>query len=79
MFLGLNVFLALLSAHFNPRFARAKMSLSRAKNTFTPANINSIVILKTIPMEESEKFHTYPIHDRRKWGKLNTESTDFLI
>ena len=45
MFLGVNMFLALLSAHFNPRCARAKMRLSRAKNIFTPANINSIVIL----------------------------------
>ncbi len=31
--------------HFNPRCARAKMSLSRAKNIFMPANINSIVLL----------------------------------
>ncbi len=31
--------------HFSPRCARAKMSLSRAKNIFMPANINSIVIL----------------------------------
>ena len=33
-----------LRTHFNPRFAQAKMSLSRAKNIFMPANINSIVI-----------------------------------
>jgi hypothetical protein len=45
MFLGINMFLALLRTHFNPRCARAKMSLSRAKNIFMPANINSIVIL----------------------------------
>ena len=45
MFLGINMFLALLRTHFNPRYARAKMSLSRAKNIFMPANINSIVIL----------------------------------
>ena len=31
MFLGINMFLALLSAHFNTRYARAKMILSRAK------------------------------------------------
>ena len=46
MFLGINMFLALLRTHFNPRYARAKMSLSRAKNIFMPANINSIVILQ---------------------------------
>ena len=45
MFLGINMFLALLRAHFNPRYARAKMILSRAKNIFMPANINSIVII----------------------------------
>ena len=45
MFLGINMFLALLRAHFNPRYARAKMVLSRAKNIFMPANLNSIVIL----------------------------------
>ena len=46
MFLGINMFWALLRAHFNPRLtARAKMSLSRAQNIFMPANINSIVLL----------------------------------
>ena len=45
MLLGVNMLLALLRAHFNPRYARAKMILSRAKNIFMPANINSIVIL----------------------------------
>ena len=45
MFLGINMFLALLRARFNPRYARAKMILSRAKNIFMPANVNSIVIL----------------------------------
>ena len=45
MFLGINMFLALLKLIFSPRCARAKMSLSRAKNIFMPANINSIVIL----------------------------------
>ena len=38
------MFWALLSAHFSPRYARAKMSLSRAQNIFTPLNINYIVI-----------------------------------
>ena len=37
MFLGLNIFRALLRAHFSPRLAaRAKMSLSRAQNIFMP-------------------------------------------
>ena len=46
MFLGINIFWALLRAHFNPRLtARAKMGLSRAQNIFVPANINSIVLL----------------------------------
>ena len=45
MFLGINMFWALLRAHFNPRLtARAKMSLSRAQNIFMPANMNSIVL-----------------------------------
>ena len=48
MFLGINIFWALLRAHFNPRLtARAKMSLSRAQNIFMPANVNSIVLLPT--------------------------------
>ena len=41
MFLGLNIFRALLRAHF-------KMSLSRAENIFMPANINSIVIVNEL-------------------------------
>ena len=46
MFLGINIFWALLRAHFNPRLtARAKMSPSRAQNIFMPTNINSIVLL----------------------------------
>ena len=46
MFLGKNIFWALLRAHFNPHLsARAKMSLSRAQNIFMPANINSIILL----------------------------------
>ena len=44
MFFGVNMFWALLSAHFSPRYARAKMSLSRAQNIFTPVNINYIVL-----------------------------------
>ena len=62
MFLGINMFLALLRAHFNPRYARAKMILSRAKNIFMPANVNSIVIImkhnniKTTPHHLHEQF-----------------------
>ena len=50
MFLGINMFLALLRAHLNPRNARAKMILSLGKNIFMPANVNSIVILVTIAL-----------------------------
>ena len=47
MFLGINIFWAILRAHFNPCLAaRAKMSLSRAQNIFMPKN--SIVILLLI-------------------------------
>ena len=45
MFLGINMFLALLRAHFNPRYVRADMILSRAKNIFMPANVNSIIVI----------------------------------
>ena len=46
MFLGINIFWALLRAHFNPRLTdRAKMNLRRAQNIFMPANINSVVLL----------------------------------
>ena len=51
MFFGINMYLALLTAHFNPRYARAKMILSRAKmilsrakNISMPTNVNSIFI-----------------------------------
>ena len=44
MFLGINVFCALLRAHFNPCLvAQAKMGMSRAQNIFMPANINPTV------------------------------------
>ena len=45
MLLGVNMFLALLRAHLSPCLRLVlKMSLCRAKNIFTPANINFIVI-----------------------------------
>ena len=41
MFLGINIFWALLKPHFSPRLAaRAKMSLSRAQDILMPANMN---------------------------------------
>ena len=47
MYLGINMYWALLRAHFNPRLAaRAKMTLSRAQNIFMSANINSIVLFE---------------------------------
>ena len=45
MFLGINMLLAPLRAHFNPRYTRTQMILSWAKNIFTPANVNSIAII----------------------------------
>ena len=50
MFLRVNMFLALLRTHF-------KMSLSRAKNIFTPANINSIVIIVMNGMSVKKKIN----------------------
>ena len=42
MFLDIDIFWALLRAHFNPRLtAWVEMSLRRAQNIFIPANINS--------------------------------------
>ena len=49
MFLGINIFWALLKAHFNPRLkAPAKMSPSRAQNIFMPANINYCFTIITL-------------------------------
>ena len=46
MFLSINIFWALLRAHFNPHLTvRAKMSLSRAQHIYIPTNINSIVLI----------------------------------
>ena len=42
MFLGINIFWALLRAHFNPRLT-APAKMSRAQNIFMPASINSII------------------------------------
>ena len=53
------MFLALLRAHLNPRYAQAKMILSRAKNIFMPANVNSIVILDYMLLSLLQ--HTCPI------------------
>ena len=48
MSLGINIFLALLRAHFNTRLtARAKMSQGRAQNIFMTANINSILLFQS--------------------------------
>ena len=52
IFFGINIFRALLRAHFNPRLtARAKMSLSRVPIIFMPANISSIVLLTVLLIE----------------------------
>ena len=58
MFLGINIFRALLRAHFNPRLtARAKTSLSRAQNIFMPVNVNSIVLLDVLLCSIAEYFN----------------------
>ena len=69
MFLGINMFLALLRAHFNPRYARAKMILSRAKNLFMPANVNSIVIFFYVCMFVC-MYICQTLRDRSNWRKL---------
>lgn len=46
MFVSINMFCALLRAHFNARLTdRAKMSTSRPQNISKPANIYSIVLI----------------------------------
>jgi len=46
MFLGINMFRALLRARFNPcRTAEAEMSVGRAQNIFMAMIMNSIVLL----------------------------------
>ena len=53
MFLGINIFWALLRAHFNPLLmAQARVGLSRGQNIFMPVNINSIVLLDILPIAE---------------------------
>ena len=60
MFLGINIFWALLRAHFNPHLtARAKMGLSRAQNIFMPANINSIVLLNNTILFVPHNIYTF--------------------
>ena len=56
MFLGINIFWALLRAYFNPSLlARAKMSLSQAQNIFMPVSINSIILLnKGMPVNKQQ-------------------------
>ena len=58
MFLGINIFWALLRAHFNPRLtARAKMSLSRAQNIFI-----------IWPVRPRARFHCKAIEKIPVWG-----------
>ena len=55
MFLGINIFWALLRAHVNLRLtAWAKMSLTPAQNKFMPTNMNSIVLLQFLQQEPEE-------------------------
>ena len=67
MFLGINIFWALLRAHFNPRLtARAKMSLSRAQNIYIPVNINSIVLMYAGKVDS--KPQSRPLSGSRHFG-----------
>ena len=60
MFLGINIFWALLRAHFSPRLtARAKMSLSRAQNIFMPANI--VILINYYLLKARKKVHSYKV------------------
>ena len=62
MFLNINIFWALLRAHFNFRLrARAKMSPSAAKEKiFIPVNINSVLLHKNkIPFPEKASVHQH--------------------
>ena len=87
MFLGINMFLALLRAPFNPGYARAKMILSGAKNIFMPANVNSIVIFYLLTVVVIEVLMKYCIihllkltnsFDRKFFNFLENCSTFFL-
>ena len=56
MFLGINIFWALLRAYFNPRLtARTKMSLSRAQNVFIPASIVLLCDTRGTPKIRGDK------------------------
>ena len=60
MSLGINLFWALLRAHFNPRLrAQAKMSLSQAQYISLPLDINSIVLLthQQLPLLPARSSH----------------------
>ena len=70
IFLGINMFLALLRAHFNPRYVQAKMILSPVKNIFMPAKVNSIV---TLTNPGSRKSFTTLFKWERLEFVLNTE------
>ena len=68
MFLDINMFLALFRPHFNPRYSRAKMSLSRAKNIFTPATRTSTQLFyehgyMNVPLP--------PMAQQKRWQHVN--------
>ena len=66
IFLGINIFWALLRAHFNSRLtAGAKMSLSRAQNIFMPANINSTVVISQLAVSYISELSQAVVHIHR--------------
>ena len=78
MFLAINMFLALLRAHFNPRYARAKMILSRTKNIFMPAHVNSIVIMLQKTARGTETTGVVKYYDINYEGEVTHHRTAFI-
>lgn len=65
MFVGINMFLVLLKAHFNPRpTTRPEMTLSQALNIFVPAKINSLVYLlsRDVVTSDVQFIATFGLH-----------------
>ena len=68
LFFGMNIFWALLRAHFNHhQMAWIKMSLSQAQNIIIPVNINSIVLFDFRSLQiyfQAKNQHPTKVHYR---------------
>ena len=68
LFFGMNIFWALLRAHFNHHLmAWIKMSLSQAQNIIIPVNINSIVLFDFRSLQiyfQAKNQHPTKVHYR---------------